>query len=397
VSTIFFRPVGSRVLFDLEKPDGILFQCSIKNLSLLGSGSAQKIAVRATDTSELAIDTLTTRLWSGGGSDTPSIGLQLRGREMLTVSRATLFADRPISIEANPRSTISLDHAHFRDLYLGVLAPDESSIQIAPGVNLTNIVIDGTNAFVLGKGGITWVDAVGPTSSMNLRFSNIRCEQSKRPGGYAIGLSHYIQNLLIENVHADIESNGFRLHGVRCATLTNCVYSGRGIALDIDSVHNYDVVLLNCFFQAGSIVRAAGMREAMTLHKSVAGSPVAPIAFFDHGSNPSRFVVRDGVRQYSRTGMLAVGESIAIPFPTGGRNVGIVTVAARDAGGSPYLGSWALTEEAIAVAHGAPVLPLPLVAVELTSAGMARVRNLAKGSVSYVLTIDWGATPAGAP
>jgi hypothetical protein len=324
--------------------------------------------------------------------------LQLRGRELLTVRRVTFFADRPISIEDNPRSTIDLDHAHLEDLYLGVLRVGESSIVIAESTNLTNIVIDGTNAFVLGRHGVLWNGAIGPTTSLNLRFSNIRCEQAQAPDGYAVLISHYVQNVLLENIHADIHANGFLLHGVRCATLLNCLYPGHGVALDIDSAANYDVALLNCFFQAQSSVKSAAMSEAVSLRKAVAGSPVAPIAFFDHGGNPNPFVVRDGVRQYAHTGRLEPGESRLVPFPLGGRNVGLVQLAARDAVGAVEAGSWALSEtSAVRVSGTARTSDVErpgTLCLVITAPGMARVRNNLGRAVTYVLSIDWAAAPS---
>jgi hypothetical protein len=395
VSTIVFRPSTAAVLFDFGKNDGVLYQCSLADVSLVGEGSAQKIAIRATDTSVLTVENISTRLWAGGGPSTPSIALQLRGRELCTVRRVSLFADRPISIEDNPRHTIDLDHAHFQDLYLGVLRTGESSVVIAGSANLTNVVFDGTNAFVNGRHGILWEGDVGGAASLNLRLSNIRCEQANASGGYAVLVSHYVQNLLIENVHADVRANGFLLHGVRYATLLNCLYPGQGIALDIDSPANYDVAVVNCFFQAGSALKQGNMRQAFSLHKAVAGSPVAPVAFFDNARDPNPFIVLDGVRRFSHTGRLGAGEQRAIPFPFGGSPVGVVQLAARDAAGGLEAGSWTMDAARAVRISGTPRTadtnaPNTL-CLFILSPGAAMIRNNLDRPVSYVVSVDWSA------
>jgi hypothetical protein len=248
------------------------------------------------------------------------------------------------------------------------------------------VTIDGTNAFVLCRHGIFWDGPVGPTSSVNLRFSNIRCEQGQRPGGYAVYLSHYAQNVLLENIHADTTENGFLLRGVRYATLLNCVYAGHGVALDVGSPDNYDVALLNCFFQAGSTTRTVGMREAFSLHRAVSGSPVSPITFFDHGGNANPFVMRNGVREYSRSGRLQAGEQVAVPVPVGGAAVGMARIAVRDAAGGAGAALWALTAGAATRASGSGDAMLRFIA---GARGELLLQNVDRAVVTYVLSVDW--------
>ncbi|MES2176523.1 MAG: glycosyl hydrolase family 28-related protein [Gemmatimonadota bacterium] len=395
ISTINFRPRSARVLFDIGKTVGILYQCSISQLSLVGFGSAQKIAIRATDTSVLTVDTLSVREWKGGGTAAPSIALQMRGRDLLTVRRVSLFADRPISIEDNPRNSIDLDQTHFQDLYLGVHGVGESAIVIAPGINLTNVVMDGTNSIVTALHGIYWNSRRGTESSLSIRFSNIRCEQGQSKEGYAVYIAHDVQSVLLENIAADPIAQGFLLHGVRCATLINCFYPGAGVGLDLDNAANHDVALINCFFQRGSSVRTAAMREVMSMHKSLVGSPQAPVAFYDNATNGTGFVTSNGVRRFSSTGKLAPGASWRVPYPLGGRGLANVQLAARDESGAMEAGTFALSESTAVrisgTARTSDANTPNALCLSVPSQSAATLTNNLGRAITWVLSMEWAA------
>ncbi len=229
-ATVLYAEAG--VVFDFDKGGGeILYQCSLRDLSFLGTGPDQKIALRVTDTDLLELRNLSVGDWNGNGS----IGLQYRGRDLLTASNLTLFADRPISIEDNPNDTIDIDHAHFSDLYLGVTggpASEEASVTIASGVNLTNVTFDGYQSWVLGKYGLYWDDTSTDGVSSNLVLRNVRWEQSSEAAdGYLVYLSHHysLHNLVLDNLYGacnqrcDQSTHGIYLHKVRGATISNSV------------------------------------------------------------------------------------------------------------------------------------------------------------------------------
>jgi hypothetical protein len=171
------------------------------------------------------------------------------------VSRSTIFADRPISIEDNPNATIDIDQSHFRDLYLGAQDNTEANIKIASGVNLTNVLIDGVQSWTTGKYGLLWDDVASAAISANLRIENVRWEQATDSTGWMLYLSHNyaLQNVIINNVYgtydqatALVPSNGFYLKNVRGAEIRNSlILAGAGkTSLGIDNT-NYNVWLFN--------------------------------------------------------------------------------------------------------------------------------------------------------
>jgi hypothetical protein len=394
-ATIIFNPASSSPLFDLNASPGVLYQCSIRNLGLLGMGEQQKIAIRATDTSELIVENIAVFVsWQGN----TSIGLQLRGRDLGTIRKVNIFADRPISIEENPNSKdIALDHYHFEDLYLAPQMPTESCIHIAPQINLTNITLDGTNAFVLGKHGIYWDDPNPPTAtSLYLNFQNIRREQSQDPNGYTIFINHYVQNVLLQNVSADTYAKGFFFRNVRYLTLQNCFYPGQPATTPQPEAFNadqtcWDIILQNCFFQVGSTVSIQGLEEVFSLQKYAGAFPAT--IYYDTSVNTNKNIKIYGANTFRHTGILAVGGIYAIPFH-GTQKAAIVHIATYGEEGSINEGGiWLVTAQSVVLLTGT------VNAAAVSSGGKlcvvygspVQVINNLSIAVTYVITVDWTA------
>ena len=86
-----------------------------------GTNSNQKIALQPVDTSEFYMHDFSTLNWDGnsGSSTTPSIGVDLQGRELGQLHRVSLSADRPIYIETDPNvASESFDDMDFEDVYM---------------------------------------------------------------------------------------------------------------------------------------------------------------------------------------------------------------------------------------------------------------------------------------
>jgi Pectate lyase superfamily protein len=296
---ILFDPIGHAALFEFAKPGQILFQCSLREMSFIGSGSAQKVAIRAVDTSGLLVERVAAFSWFGNGS----IALQLRGRELTTVRKVDFQADLPISIEGNPNSSIDADHYHFEDLVLAI--PDQGSAEACvhiqganaanpTGVNATNMTFAGTNAFAGGKYGIFWKDAVPPAPqniSLHIHIQNIRHEQAHGgASGWTVYIDHPVTDFLIDGVAAAIEVNGFYFRQVMNLTMLNCFYGNNqpnSKALDIDA-SCYNIALMNVFFQFGSTVdintppgSSTGLEEVLSFFQSPNSQPPS-FAFYQN-------------------------------------------------------------------------------------------------------------------
>jgi len=250
----------SGIVFNFSKgTDEMLYQCSLSDLSILGTSSVKKTAVRVTDAGVMDIENITIGSWTGN----TSIGIQYQGRDILSVSKSTIFADIPISIEDNPNASIDIDHGHFSDLYLGVEegpASTKACVRIASGVNLTNVIFDGYQAWVCGENGLYWNDTTTTETSLNLKLENIRWEQSSSgANGNIIHIRHNqaLQNLVIDNIFGAANSegnqstNGVYLHGIRGGIISNSmILAGEQgsprTAFSLDST-TYPIVISNVF------------------------------------------------------------------------------------------------------------------------------------------------------
>jgi len=285
-ATVFtFSPSGEEVLFDFAVPkaETTLYQCSLKNMGFLANGTTRKVAVRLVNTSLMVIEDISIHhSWQGTGS----IGILMHGRELTTIRKATISSDRPIVIEKNlskgPESYIDCDHLHMQDLYLTSDVPSAACIFIASGVNLTNFVLDGTNAFLLAKYGLYWDDTSSRGTSNNMSIKNIRVEQKVEKNGYAVYISHNygLQNLIIENVSVSRFNNGFYLRKCRTVSLINCmIRSPSGEALNADDNCD-DLAIINCMWQAGSKAKLAGLVEKFSISKTWSASPLPATGFY---------------------------------------------------------------------------------------------------------------------
>jgi hypothetical protein len=258
---ISFAPSSAAVCFDFVKTGELLSNCAIRNLKIVGSGSAQKIGIRAVDTTRMHIE----HVVMSGMTGNTSIGIQLKGREFTHVGWVEIYADRPMSIEDNPNNTIDCDMAHFQDLALVALEPTESCVYIAPNINLTNLVMSGTNSMAQGVHGIYWPTSESGPTSLSLRLSNIRREQSDDEDGYAVYIDHYTHIAILENIKADSSARGFYLRNTRFVDIRDCMYDGTPQTVTTPECLNIDetcarVRMVNFFCQLGS-TRSIGNLE----------------------------------------------------------------------------------------------------------------------------------------
>ena len=197
--------------------------------------------------------------WTGA----TSVGLRLRGRNVIAVNEYVICADLPIQFSDNPNSTIDADHYNFHNGYL--IANGNPNILIDSGVNLTHCNFDGYQAWVRGTDGLKWVDTTSVATSISLRVCNARWEQMTGTTGYLIDIEHNfsLQQLVLENLYGGLTARGFKFRNCQAVSLRDCWYVGTGVALDADSDvdPNYNVMLENCFFQSGSTLSTTGLTK----------------------------------------------------------------------------------------------------------------------------------------
>jgi hypothetical protein len=247
---IRFEPTSAKTLFKFTAGPAMLFQVSVKNLTLAGNNSVKKIGIEFVDTSESTIEDVAFYPWSGGSSE----AIQLRGREATYVNRVSANADLPLHISDNPNHSIDADHLSVTDSYFTTNnATPGPVVLVDSGVNLTNVNFS-RGAWVKGTYGFFWHDTASKQTSESLTFRDIRWEQQDGKAGEIIHIVHNttLYNLRLENLRwgGTNPSNGIYLRNVRIAVLANLIYDQAGTAIDIaspsvDGVHFESVYLNN--------------------------------------------------------------------------------------------------------------------------------------------------------
>ena len=214
--------------------------------------------------------------WSGGAG---SRGIWNRGREACKLSRLYIYADKPIQISANPNNSISCDHFHFENTYLG--AANNPCVTIDSGANITNLTFDGYNAWGLGTDGLYWVDTGTVGVSQSVVLKNIRWEQGQNSANWCVRIEHNtnLQSLIIENCQGGFERNGYKLRKVIGVTITNNINSGGTgrTVLDVDATV-LGMTLSECYWQASSTASLTGQQVVWSVPKNASGNPLPPSA-----------------------------------------------------------------------------------------------------------------------
>jgi hypothetical protein len=265
-TAIYFTPSANDVpVFDFHHGTGVSYQCSLRRMSFNSADTThKKIAIRLSDVSGFVLEDIAIGP-IGGWTGNDSIGVQIRGRELSQVSRASIAADMPIKIEHNVNYTgplEDLDVWHFNDLTL-YAASTKYCITADDDTSLTDFVMDGSNDFINGAGGLYWNTTVTspPGVAYGLTIRNTRSEGLH--GGWVVYVSNArsIRNVTLDNVAGGAGEGwkGFYFRNIAYLQLLNCHYAGTSdgigtndaVALDIDAVRS--VSFHNCFWNGGSV------------------------------------------------------------------------------------------------------------------------------------------------
>jgi hypothetical protein len=258
---------GPGVAFQFSAGAAVLYQCSLEGMSFNGAGDRenanQKIAVQLIDVSEFKMLDIATLHWKGNSSSssTPSIGLDVQGRELGTAERLSLSADRPVYIEPDPNAaTDSLDAWTFNDLYLLPRVPTEGGIVFAPNIVAYHDRFKGIDC-VGGAQCINWNETAAVSGiSFDIAFEDLHHEHATPGSTYSYTFTRsdssasYLQNLRIETAVASLEVNGFFLQRTHNAVLINPNNpSTTNTALNADNT-NFNTVVVGGYFNTGSTV-----------------------------------------------------------------------------------------------------------------------------------------------
>lgn len=313
---IRFIPTSAKSCFKFQNSNTalVLYQCSIRRMGLLANGveTNQKIAIDLIDCSETLVEEIAiSSSWQGnsGSTATPSIGIRTKGRELLTVRQVDIFADRPIHITRNTNApSLSADHFHLTDCYLGIQVSTESGVLIDGDVGMANFVVDGYQSYVGGKYGIKYSSGSVPSTMLGAQINNLRFEQAADATGYAVSWEGASYNLTLINANfggTSTSNGGLFIRNVTRVTLVGTMYTGTGTAMNADTTCD-DIHFVNAFFQTGSTVTLTGFEEVMGM-PIVGGCPIAPCSHWFRTGASARLMREWGIFKTKYNGSLTVG------------------------------------------------------------------------------------------
>jgi hypothetical protein len=258
---IYFAPgVDNAPCFWFTNGAAVCNQNRISGLAIIGSGADLKIGIRADDTSFLAIENISMSNFAN-----ESIGIQLRGREFTIIEKCQLgYVDRPITIEPNVNGGfIDCDHLHISDLY-SISTAGHHHITIAPDLALSNFLVDGTNAWVNGDGGIYWYDLTGTSGGLNISVNNVRLEGQTNAAAYLFYIirgAAYNYNVNFSNIYGGLFAKGYKFRNCGDVTISNSMYvnNASNESLDIDDTV-WRTQIQNCMWQSGTTYNLTGQR-----------------------------------------------------------------------------------------------------------------------------------------
>ena len=253
-TVITFAPTTAATLFEFNSgvTATILYQPTIRDIFLVGSGSEIKVAFKFVNVSNAIIEGVSCIGWGGGGA---SKFIVSQGREFLSVHDTTASGcDTVVHIQLNPdtaHSLVDCDHFNFHNCHFGCVSTTVGQIFLVDNeVYLSNFSCTGFNSWAGGKYGFYYVDTTSPTRAINVVFDNVRWEQSTGTG-YGWYLSHggALDGLSINNCQAGAVSggNGLYFHNVWNATITNFRFDSNDtgqVMFNIDS-SNLNIININ--------------------------------------------------------------------------------------------------------------------------------------------------------
>ena len=328
-------PGGVLLLVQHSDPSELINYITLEDFAFRASPRSTTVAktgVKLIDASLVTIQNVnvTDYSWTGGAG-AGSIALHMAGRDTHKIANCRLIADQPLLISRNPNSNYySFDYHHFSRVDLLTRRQSNYAIRFEPGVNPSNWIVDGNCGAFMGRGGIYLNNrGVATETSSMIRISHFRVESGTasggQPGGYGIYLDFgagnpACANLLLENCSVnDPTCNGYHLANISAlvAVNINCGFSAANKAFVCENVANAYITSLGIGHDDAS-VRFDEM-EATLLHR-LAGASLSSksIAFglFAHRANRGSnmpLVYEGGVRRWSQTRVLKIGETLVLP------------------------------------------------------------------------------------
>ena len=291
VSTnILFVPTSDDVCFNFDAGSVLLVQCAMQDMCFYSTDTTYaKTAILLVDISSCVFANIQTKSphWHGGTGG--STFLYIRGRDTTTISNLNVFADKPIRIGTIPAphtaAGIGCDHFNISNCYLGNIVSAYPIVTIDTGVNVTNVTIDGYQAWVGGTYGLYWDDTTAVQASSSLSISNVRWEQQSGTTGWMVYISRtqQLQQLRLANMYGGLATNGVSIQNCFDFTIDQVFYVGTQTGLNIDSTCSRGVIeyVINdpsaLFTNSGTSIQGAIRRGSNTFSFMPGNKPTGAV------------------------------------------------------------------------------------------------------------------------
>lgn len=287
VSFLVFAPTTDDTALQFYETGGTgVSNASLSGLTITSDDSTyQKVALDLVDVRTFTLRDVvikgsvvvgSTEYWSGG-SGPGSYGLQLRGREAISIQNVNIAADNPVVLADNPASTIDADHYSFLDCEF--IANARPVVSIADGVNLTHVTFSGRQAWVKGTYGLYWNDTTSAQASIHLRLQNIRWEQDESASGWFVYIAHNtsLQQFHMSDCYGGLVANGIYLRKCLAPVLESVWYINTSNLVAINANATvYPLTLKNCYWQAGTTATISGLDINLRFPSLYGGSTTIP-------------------------------------------------------------------------------------------------------------------------
>jgi Pectate lyase superfamily protein len=249
-------------------PD-LMNQCSVENISISSSDTTyDKNGIRIVEWHKAMIRLVTVNgMWGGPNG---SCALRIMGHDETMIEKCEFAGSTPVRISQSPHlygGKSYFDHFHFSNcsLYGPTTASGSQTDPIglpsalfliddaaAPGIQVTNLTIDGHGPWVGSKNGLYWKSSHGSYQSFAVAIRNVRKEQSYGTSNTAFFIDHtgstyLLFNILFDNCFTSSASETF--YYVRAAhrvTLLDCAalsaVTGGYYFADVDTTKNLNFI-----------------------------------------------------------------------------------------------------------------------------------------------------------
>jgi len=408
-SQIKFNPASSPAklfLIQAENPANLIQECVLRDFGILATSSSaiKKQAITISDGSFITIEGVNTPDWSWTG--TKSIFFVFAGRDQHTIRGCYVAADLPVYVDQNPNSaTYQFDVFHFHDFSMQILDPDEYAITFAPGVNISQWLVDGRTIVLAGKGGIYFNDTdSGTATSSQITIDNFRVESGTGGGGSADGYAIYMDfgagNPLAGNVNISNSSandptlNGYYLKRVAAVVAEdiNCGFAAANNAFILTGVQRAKITNLSVSDDAAVVqfnqMNVKRLERPYTLASYPNNLSIAfgLFEYYDTDTTSRNLTYENGVRKWGRSETIGNSEGISFPtLPAAGSSM-VVTISCNFGYALYYIGYAAASAVLISGTSGFGVAGAGNITVIASGAGISALTNTSAGSQDFIIT-----------